>query len=48
VVETETQIGRLEAVLDALGEKPSALTDTALSAAGGMAALGHTPASTKS
>jgi ferritin-like metal-binding protein YciE len=42
--ETEAQVERLESVLDALGEKPSVMKDAALSIAGGMAALGHTPA----
>jgi ferritin-like metal-binding protein YciE len=42
--ETETQVQRLERVLESLGEKPSAMKDTVLSAMGGMAAMGHTPA----
>jgi ferritin-like metal-binding protein YciE len=43
--ETEGQIARLEGILEGLGEKASAIKDTVLSVAGGMAALGHTPAS---
>src|SRR5690349_6397657 len=43
--ETEGQISRLEGILEGLGEKASGLKDTVLSAVGGMAALGHTPAS---
>jgi ferritin-like metal-binding protein YciE len=42
--ETEGQVERLERVLEALGEKPSAVKDTVLSATGGMAAMGHAPA----
>jgi ferritin-like metal-binding protein YciE len=42
--ETEAQVERLETVLETLGEKPSAVKDTVLSVAGGMAAMGHTPA----
>jgi ferritin-like metal-binding protein YciE len=42
--ETEGQIGRLETLLESLGESHSRLKDMALSVAGGMAALGHTMA----
>lgn len=42
--ETEQQIERLETVLGALGEDSSTFKDWALSAVGGMAALGHTMA----
>ena len=42
--ETEGQIDRLETILERLGENRSALKDTALSAVGTMAALGHVPA----
>jgi ferritin-like metal-binding protein YciE len=42
--ETEAQVERLEVVLERLGEKPSAVKDTLLSAMGGMAAMGHAPA----
>jgi len=42
--ETEGQVQRLERVLEQLGEKPSAVKDTMLSAMGGMAAMGHAPA----
>lgn len=42
--ETEGQVQRLERVLESLGEQPSAVKDTVLSAMGGMAAMGHTPA----
>jgi ferritin-like metal-binding protein YciE len=37
-------VQRLETVLETLGEKPSAVKDTVLSAMGGMAAMGHAPA----
>jgi ferritin-like metal-binding protein YciE len=42
--ETEEQIDRLEALLDDVGADKSLLKDMALSAAGGMAALGHAAA----
>lgn len=42
--ETEGQVKRLENVLERLGENPSAIKDTVLSMAGGMAAMGHAPA----
>src|SRR5690606_20396603 len=45
ITETEGQIGRLERILDGLGEKNSALKDMALSLGGAMAAIGHTTAS---
>jgi len=41
--ETEVQVERLESLLKSLGETPSGVKDTILSAAGGMAALGHAP-----
>ena len=44
IAETETQIGRLNEVLDALGEDSSSMKDAFLSAAGSMAALGHVTA----
>ncbi len=44
VGETEGQVKRLETLLERFGENPSALKDTMMSMAGGMAALGHTPA----
>src|SRR3982751_4476538 len=40
--ETHTQIPRLEQLLEALGESPSALKDTALSMSGNLAAIAHT------
>jgi ferritin-like metal-binding protein YciE len=42
--ETETQIDRLDGLLNALGESSSTLKDAALSAMGTMAALGHSVA----
>jgi ferritin-like metal-binding protein YciE len=42
--ETEGQIARLEGLLTQLGENPSALKDTVMSVAGGMAVMGHAPA----
>jgi ferritin-like metal-binding protein YciE len=42
--ETEGQMQRLEEILDAHGEDKSGLKDMAMSVAGGMAAIGHTPA----
>ncbi len=42
--ETESQIERLESVLERMGESPSALKDAALSMMGGLASLGHAPA----
>jgi ferritin-like metal-binding protein YciE len=42
--ETEGQIERLEAVLEAMGHNKSTLRDAALSVAGTMAALGHSTA----
>lgn len=44
ISETEGQIGRLEAILDAIGEDKSSLKDLALSVAGTFAAVGHTVA----
>ncbi|MBF0680125.1 MAG: ferritin-like domain-containing protein [Devosia sp.] len=44
IAETEGQIGRLERVLDTLGEDKSTLKDLALSLAGTMASVGHTVA----
>jgi ferritin-like metal-binding protein YciE len=41
VTETEGQIQRLDDLLGRMGESPSGLKDTLLSAVGGMAALGH-------
>lgn len=43
--ETEVQIERLDQIFNALGESPSGLKDTALSAMGSMAAVGHSFAS---
>ena len=40
--ETQTQITRLERLLEALGESPSVLKDTALSLSGNLAAIAHT------
>src|SRR3954468_8872375 len=40
--ETETQITRLNQILESLGESASALKDTALSLSGNMAAIAHT------
>jgi ferritin-like metal-binding protein YciE len=42
--ETESQVQRLEGVLEQLGEKPSGVKDTALSVVGALAAIGHAPA----
>jgi ferritin-like metal-binding protein YciE len=42
--ETEEQVDRLEALLDDVGADKSILKDMALSAAGGMAAMGHAAA----
>jgi ferritin-like metal-binding protein YciE len=42
--ETEQQVARLERVLESLDEDPSTLKDTALSAMGSLAALGHSMA----
>jgi ferritin-like metal-binding protein YciE len=42
--ETEGQMQRLEAVLERLGENPSGMKDTVMSAVGGMATLGHATA----
>lgn len=42
IEETETQIERLEQLLEGLGERRSSLKDMALSLGGAMAALGHT------
>jgi ferritin-like metal-binding protein YciE len=42
--ETEAQIDRLDRILDRMDEDRSAVKDTALSMAGGMAAMGHTVA----
>jgi ferritin-like metal-binding protein YciE len=42
--ETETQVSRLEGLLEQLGENPSGFKDTVLYAVGGMAAAGHAPA----
>lgn len=39
--ETETQIDRLAQIFQELGESPSGLKDTVLSAMGSMAAMGH-------
>jgi ferritin-like metal-binding protein YciE len=44
IAETEGQVRRLEALLEDTGADKSTLKDAALSAAGTMAALGHTPA----
>jgi ferritin-like metal-binding protein YciE len=43
--ETETQIARLDQIFDSLGESPSGLKDTVLSAMGSMQAMGHALAS---
>ena len=40
--ETQTQITRLERLLEALGESPSGLKDAALSLSGNLAAIAHT------
>ena len=42
--ETEGQIGRIEELLESLGESHSSLKDMALSFTGAMAAVGHTVA----
>ncbi len=42
--ETEGQVQRLEAVLERLGESPSGVKDTVLSAIGGLATLSHATA----
>jgi ferritin-like metal-binding protein YciE len=44
IVETESQIQRLERVLEGIGENHSAIKDMALSLGGAMAAIGHTAA----
>lgn len=44
ISETESQIARLETILDGLGEDKSSLKDLALSVAGAFAAVGHTVA----
>jgi ferritin-like metal-binding protein YciE len=44
ISETETQIQRLDEVLDSLGERSSPMKDAMLSAFGSMAALGHVTA----
>lgn len=44
ISETETQIARLDDVLDTLGESSSSMKDSLLSAFGSMAALGHVTA----
>ena len=44
ISETETQISRLDEVLESLGESSSAMKDSLLSAFGSMAALGHVTA----
>jgi len=44
ISETEEQVDRLEALLDDVGADKSVLKDFALSAAGGMAAMGHAAA----
>jgi ferritin-like metal-binding protein YciE len=43
-METEGQVRRLEAVLERLGENPSGVKDTVMSAVGGLATLGHATA----
>jgi ferritin-like metal-binding protein YciE len=43
--ETETQIARLDQILDGLGEGASGLKDTAMSAMGSMQVMGHALAS---
>ena len=44
ISETEAQIGRLDEVLEAVGESSSGVKDTFLSSVGSMAALGHVTA----
>ena len=44
IAETEGQIGRLDQLLEGLDDSSSTIKDAALSAAGAMAALGHTVA----
>ncbi|TFL16247.1 ferritin-like domain-containing protein [Jannaschia formosa] len=44
IAETETQISRLDEILDTLGESSSPMKDSLLSAFGSMAALGHVAA----
>jgi ferritin-like metal-binding protein YciE len=44
ITETETQISRLDEVLESLGESSSSVKDSLLSAFGSMAALGHVSA----
>ena len=44
ISETETQISRLDEVLESVGESSSAMKDSLLSAFGSMAALGHVTA----
>lgn len=44
ITETETQISRLDDILQSLGESSSSVKDSLLSAFGSMAALGHVTA----
>lgn len=44
-VETENQIARLDQIFQAVGESPSGIKDTLLSAMGSVAAMGHSVAS---
>ncbi|WP_375257424.1 ferritin-like domain-containing protein [Citreimonas sp.] len=44
VRETETQVDRLDTLLEQLSERNSSLKDASLSAMGSMAAMGHIPA----
>lgn len=44
ISETETQIQRLDEILEAVGESSSGIKDTFLSTVGSMAAIGHVPA----
>jgi ferritin-like metal-binding protein YciE len=44
ISETETQVSRLDEILQNVGESSSSMTDTLLSAFGSMAALGHVTA----
>ena len=44
ISETETQISRLDQILETVGERSSAMKDSLLSAFGSMAALGHVTA----
>ena len=44
ITETEGQLERLQRLLEVAGDSSSSLKDTALSALGSMAALGHVPA----